>query len=412
VQDIGRALNVENVLEGSVRRAGDRLRITARLTRVDEGYQLWSNSYTRDLRDVFELQEEIAREIVGALRIRLTGEDSVRVGRPTVDLEAYDAYLRGRFLWHRRTRESLLAARDQFRHAVERAPDFARAHLGLADAYAVLGFYDHLPAQDAFPPARDAALRALELDPTLAQARATFGYVALYYDWDWQAAEREFRTAIQLRPHYSVAHQWLGNYLVAMGRFEEAVASMRRAVELDPLSLIASAALGWAHYHAGDQDRAGAQFRRTLELDPTFHLAYLWSGLSLLEAGDTEAALDALRRARELGANDPALTANLALGLALAGQQPEAARLLARLHERDGREYLPSFEMARAHLANGDEDRALDWLERAMRERSHSIAFLRVDPFLVPLHHHPRFIRLLHQAGLGAAPTAAETSRS
>jgi TolB-like protein/Tfp pilus assembly protein PilF len=399
VQEIGRALNVASVVEGSVRRAGARVRITARLTDVAGGYQLWSDSYTRDLRDIFEVQDEIARDVARVLRVRLVGEDSSLVRRPTDDLDAYDAYLRGRFLWHRRTRESLLDARDEFQRAVDRSPDFALAHLGLADALAVLGFYDHLPPRDAFPAARDAARRALAIEPGLAQAHATLGYVALYYDWDWDGAEREFRTAIRLSPDYSTAHQWLANHLVATGRFDEAADAMRRALEIEPLSLIASAALGWVHLLAGDHDAALAQLRSTLDLDPTFHLARVWEGLSLLDAGRHDQAIATLERARDDAPTDPTLAANLAMALALAGRELDARGILDDLEPAAGTGYLPAYEIARAHLALGDPDSAVQWLQRARDDRSHSIAFLAVDPFLSPLRGHGGFQRLLRETG-------------
>ncbi len=400
VQEIGRALNVASVVEGSVRKAGDQIRITARLTDARADEQLWSASYTRDLRDIFEVQEEIAREVVLALRGHLLGDDERIVDRPTNDIGAYDAYLRGRYLWHRRTRQSLLAAREQFRAAVRREPGFARAHLGLADAYAVMGFYDQIPPTEAFPAAQAAAQTALELDPQLAGAHATLGYVALYHDWDWSRAETEFRTAIAMDPRYSVAHQWLANYLVAMGRFDEAIASMRRALELDPLSLIASAALGWAHHFAGNQEAALDQYRRTLELEPGFQLAHLWNGLALLEADQPRTALRSIRRAVQLAPDDPLIVATLAFAQARAGATADALDLLAWLEAREQRQHTPSYEIAKVHLALGDRDAALTWLERAFRERSHSIAFLAVDPGLAPLHGDPAYRDLVRRADL------------
>lgn len=407
LREVGTKLNVATVLEGSVRRAGGQIQVTARLTHVREDSAVWSNSYTRELADVFEVQEEIAREVVSALRPRPLDDAERIVDPPTDDIVAYDAYLRGRHLLHRRTRESLPAARDAFRVAVQRAPGFAKAHLGLADAYVALGLHDRLPAAEAFPAASSAARTALGLDPSLAEAHATLGYVALYYERDWELAERELRTAVEVKPRHPVAHQWLATYLVAMGRFDEAAGSMRRAVELDPLSRIASATLGWVHYHAGNYEAALDQYRRTLELDPDFHLAHLWNGLALLETDQPRAALRSIRRALQLAPEDPLVIATLALAQARAGEGDDAERMLEWLRARQDRHHAPAYAIAKVHLAMGDAPRALEWLERAFDQRSHAIVFLAVDPQLAPLLNDPAFARLVSRAGLVTARAGA-----
>ena len=278
VREVGRRLSVGAVLEGSVRKMGPRLRVTTRLVETAQGYQLWSETYERDFEDAFAVQQAIAEEVAARLR----GNLGAGIAAPVVergaapDAESYDLYLKGRYAWHRRTAASLLTAVDLLRQAADRAPHWARAHAGLADAYAVSGFYDYLPPREAFPAAERTARRALELDPELAAPHATLGYVHLYYEWRWDPAEEEFRRAIALDPAYSTAHQWYGNYLTAMGRFPEAVAHMRDAQERDPLSLIANAALGWSQYYAREFHQASEQFRRTLELNPDFELAHLW----------------------------------------------------------------------------------------------------------------------------------------
>ena len=404
VRAVGARLGVAAVLEGSVRRDGDRLRITAQLVSVADGWQLWSETYDRAADDAFAVQQEIASAIVQTLRGRLVGgvADANAPGRP--DAAAYDLYLKGRhalylkgrYAWYSRTEEGLRSAASYFAQAVAQAPGYARAHAGLADAYAVLGFYDFLPPGEAFPKADSAARRAAQLDPTLGGPHATLGYVALYHGWDFARAEAEFRRAIALEPNYSTAHQWYANLLVAAGRFDEAERAMRRAEEIDPLSLIAKAALAWVHYHAGDNAAAVAQARETLELDPDYAVAHLWGGWALQAMDSLDAAVAAHRRAVAVTDGAALYVASLARSLALAGERAEAERLLAGLGSRtDGGRYVPSYEVAKVHLALGRADEALAWLERALDERSHSMAFLRVDPQLAPLRADPRFARLV-----------------
>jgi tetratricopeptide (TPR) repeat protein len=379
---------------------GPRLRVVTRLVETTEGYQLWSETYERDFEDAFAVQQEIARQVGARLRGNLgTPLSTAAVGRGAApDAESYDLYLKGRYAWHRRTAASLLSAVDLLRRAVERAPGWARAHAGLADAYAVSGFYDYLPPREAFPAAERAARRALELDAGLGAAHATLGYVHLYYEWRWDAAEDEFRRAIALDPAYSTAHQWYANHLTAMGRFTEAVEHVREAQERDPLSLIANAALGWCFYYARDYRQAVAHFRRTLELNPDFELAHLWQGHALEQLGELEEAEREIERAVQLSKGTPLTRAALAHVLATSGRRDSARAVLAKLVDPDAR-YVPSFEIAKAFLALGDRGTALEWLERAREERAHSMAFLAVDPQLDRLQGDPQFEALRRRVG-------------
>jgi TolB-like protein/DNA-binding SARP family transcriptional activator/Tfp pilus assembly protein PilF len=405
VRDIAARLNVSAVLEGSVRRADDRLRISVQLVDARNGYQLWSETYERELEDVFAIQDEISHAVVARLTGRLTGTEARRdPTRSGDDPEAYNLYLKGRFEWHKRTEQGLRNAAEYFRQAVERAPDYARAYAGRGDALAVLGFYDYLPPAEAFPPAREAATRALRIDPSLAQPHATLGYVALYYEWDWQRSEREFLQAIRLDPSYSTGRQWYANFLTAMGRFDEAVREMRAAQDLDPLSLIANAALGWVLYYAGEYERAIAQLDRTLELNPDFELAHLWRGLALEELGRLGEARQAMERAAHLSGGSAISLALLARTHALAGEREGARALLADLERGAGDRYVPAFEVAKVHEALGDRELALRWLERAREQRSHSIAFLAVDPQLSRLRDEPGFVALVRNVGLDRRP--------
>jgi tetratricopeptide (TPR) repeat protein len=286
----------------------------------------------------------------------------------------------------------LRAAAEHFRAAVEVAPDYARAWGGLADAYAVLGFYDYLPPRVAFPQAREAAQNALDIGPDNADAEATLGYVALYFDWDIPRAERHFVRSIQLRPESSKAHQWYGNLLTAAGRFDEAEASLRRATQLDPLSLIASAALGWTRYYAGHYDEALEQYELTLDLDENFELVYMWIGWLYEVQGDYDRAVAALEDARERSGGTGITTASLARTLALAGTPERSESLLSALENSDG--YVPAYEIAKARFALGQNDAAMQWLERAYDERSHSLVFLRVDPQLADVQDLEAFAAL------------------
>lgn len=388
-RQIADRLDVETILSGSIRLAGDQLRITAQLVDATTGYELWSETYQRTLADAFAIQEDIAEAIAGRLRSRYA--PAVAPTDVAEDAEAYNLYLRGRFEWHKRSEIGLHNAVKYLTEATTRAPRHARAHAALGDAYAVLGFYDYMPPRQAFPRAKAAALRALELDPTLAEAHNTLGYVALYHDWNWTEAERQFLRSIELDPRYSTAHQWYGNFLTAMGRFEEAAREMRLAQDIDPLSLIANAALGWVWYYEGKHERAVAQFDRTLELNPNFELAHLWRGQALQELRRHAEAQRSLERAVQLSGGSAISTALLAQLHARAGDGPRARALLASLEAgHDGR-YQPAFEIAKVHLALGDRTAALRWLRRARDERSHSIAFLKVDPQLAELRGVPEF---------------------
>lgn len=398
VPSIGRALGVDGLLEGSVRSAEGRVRIAVRLVDARSGYQIWSDSWESAGRDVLTMQDEVAAGVLGVLR---PGTATMAPATRRIDPAAYDLYLKGRYLWHRRTRDSLTEAAAAFEQAVALAPDFAEAHSGEADAFAVLGFYDHLPPREAFPRAKAAALRALRLNPDLAEAHASLGYTALYYDWDWAAAERALDRAIGLNPSYSTAHQWRANLLVARGRFDEAVSAMRRAQAIDPLSLIASAALGWVQYYRGDFDAAVQQCRTTIALNAGFEQAWVWGGMALEAAGRLDDARDMLDRAAALSRRSPSVLAALARTMAVAGDR-NGALALKREIERGGLVYLPAYEMAKLSLGLGDTAEALDWLRRARDQRSHSLVFLAVDPQLAALRHTRAFLALV--AEVGAAP--------
>ena len=408
-REVAERLNVAWLVEGSVRRAGDMLRIVAQLTDPSSGYLVWSESYDRTSSDIFAIQAEIAGAIASRLASTLGGTGAAvppAIARAAKDPATYDLYLRARYQWHRRSEQSLRDSIPLFEQVVTREPENARAWVGLADTYAVMGVYDYLPPRLAFPLADSAARHAIVLDGSLAAPYATLGYVDTYFRWDWRAAEDTFHRAIELEPTYSVAHQWYSNLLVARGRFEDAEREMRRAAELDPLSLIAHAGIGWLLIFAGQYDRAIHQLELALKLDAEFALAHLWMGLAHLYADRPRQAIPHL--GRMLSLSESGTTENV-LGLgalarahAAAGAIDEAHAILTGLLEQEaiGR-YVSSFQLAKVFQAVGDVPSALDRLERAFDERSHSMVFLRVDPQLAELSGEPRYRRLV-QAVEGA----------
>ncbi|HEY7612130.1 MAG TPA: tetratricopeptide repeat protein [Gemmatimonadales bacterium] len=399
-KEVGERLGVTRVIDGSVRREGSRLRIAVRLADARSGYQLWSTAFDREVAGMLETQEELARAIAGALRVRLGAGESVASPGATVDdAAAYDLYLRGRYHWHRRTEADLRAAVAAFEEAVRRAPDYARAWAGLADAYAIIGFYDWGPPSEFFPKAREAALRAREEEELRGEAEATLGYVTFYYDWDWPAAETHFREAIRLEPRSSKAHQWYANFLTGMGRFDEAEREMRAATELEPLSLIANAALCWVWYHAGRFEDAVRQCSGTLELDSTFMLAHLWRGWAWSGLGRWDSATVDIEHAVQSTGHGTLPLGSLAYAIGGGGRMG-AGTILAELRARSQRGYEPAYEIAKAALGAGWKDEALDWLERALEDRAHSMVFLKTDPQLASLRGEERFKELVRRVGL------------
>ena len=416
VREVGRRLGVGAVVEGSVRKSGRRLRIAAQLVNTANGYTLWTEAFDREFDDVFAIQEEISRAGVANLPGTLAGRERVTLAeRSTQDPEAYDLYLKGRFAWHQRTRAGLRQAVEYFGQATSRAPDYARAYVGLGDAYAVNAFYDYLAPSDAYPKAEAAARRALELDPTLAAPHATLGYVLTYYHLDWPRAEEEFKRALAADPGYSTAHQWYANLLTVAARFDEAEREFRAAQEADPLSLIANAALGWSFYFAGKYDAALEQCRRALALNPNFELAHLWGGWALDEMGREPEAREWIERAVRLSKGSPLPRLALAHALARSGSRTASDSARAIVREIEGRrargEYKPAYEIGKVHLALGDRAAALAWLTRAADERSHSRAYLKVDPQLAPLRGDPRFEALRSARDSASTDAVARAER-
>ncbi|MES3035609.1 MAG: protein kinase [Gemmatimonadota bacterium] len=395
IRAIGQELGVSYIVEGSLQRVGDQLRITARLVSVDDGMQIWAQPFRRTAGDAFALQQDIAEAIARALQVKLVvgRADSLDV-RP--DATAYDLYLKGRYAWATRTEASARLALRFFEQAIENDSLYAPAYVGVADANAALGFYDYLEPGKAFPRAEAAARRAIALDGRLAEPHSTLGYVHLYYHWDLKRGEAEFKRAIELNDDYAIGHQWYANLLMSDGRFDEAVREMRRAQQRDPVSPTAIAAEGWVHYYAGDYASAMQVFQRVFGFNPNYTLALNWAGLTLLEMDSLPQAIALHRRLLATADSSGLNIATLARSLAVAGQRLEALRLLDILVSRDAaKRYVPAYEVAKVYAAIERGDDALAWLEKARTQRSHSIVYLKVDPAWRWLRRDPRFSTLV-----------------
>jgi serine/threonine-protein kinase len=401
-QTAGLELNVRAVFTGRVFQHGDSLVVKVELIDVDHESQLWGEQYRRTLTDVFELEEEISREISGKLRLRLSGEEKKRlVKRYTENTEAYHLYLKGRYYTNKRTGEWIKKGIEYFRLATDTDPNYALAYAGLADAYAFLASSTGgMPPRETYPKAKAAALKALEIDDALAEAHTSLGFFHLMYDWNFAEAEKEFKRAIKLNPGYANAHDGYGFLLKATGRNEEAIRASRQAKQLDPLSLFTNVSLGWAYYFARDYERAARQGRKALEMEPRFDFAYWIVGLALAGQGRVEESIDALNQAVTLTGGGLTYEAHLGYVYALARKRGEAREVIDRLEEAAKEKYVSAYYFAIIHLGLGEHEQTFDWLERAAEERSGFLAFVKVEPMFDPLRSDSRFSNLLVRMGL------------
>ncbi|MEM1205204.1 MAG: protein kinase [Acidobacteriota bacterium] len=401
--EVGRRLQVTTVFGGSVRKSQTRVRITARLSSVADGTILWSAKYDRELRSLFDIQDEIAEKIAGALELTLMGDPGPAGGGPgeTHSFEAYNHYLKGRYCWNKRSDEHLRQAVEYFKMAISDAPDFARAHAGLADTYTMLGTYGTVPPTEAMPHARSAAEEALRLADGLAEVYTSRGCVRAAYEWDFEGADDDFLHAVELDPGYATAYQWHAmNSLIPRGRFHSAIGQLEKALEIEPRSLAINASLGLCHYYAGRPEDAVLEYRRTLEIDDSFVLALVFLGHSLRELGRPEEALEALMRAAELTTRRPNVTSALGVVHAQLGDTEGAWGLLEKLLASARGRYVPPTLLAHLYAALGELDLALNALDRALRVRTADLIWLGVDPIWKPLHGCERFRQILGEVGL------------
>ncbi|HET9604629.1 MAG TPA: protein kinase [Gemmatimonadales bacterium] len=398
VRQIGEKLGVSSVLEGSVRKVGNRIRITAQLISVENGYHLWSESYDRQLEDVFAVQDEISRAIVDALKLRLA-DDAAQVVAPTKNLEAYTLYLKGRFFFVKLSEPGLRKALDLFQRALLQDPGFARAYAGIADVWCNLAD-DWVAPDEAYPRAKAAAERALQRDPELAEAITSIGKVLCWHEWDFAAAEAQLARAVALSPNYAEAHYVHGTALPLVGRLDDAIETMAKALKLDPLSVHYSEWLARFLLYAHDYDGAIAQAHRTLEMDEVCIRAPHYIGSAYLAMGDAETALTWYRRAQALEKAVRSYDAMIVRALAALGQREEADAIMLRLEEESRQQYLRSEILAMGYAAVGDLDRAFDSLERAFQARSAGLIYLHLDPGYAPLRGDPRYADLVGRIGL------------
>jgi TolB-like protein/Tfp pilus assembly protein PilF len=398
LRELAQELHVDGIVEGTVQRSGERLRISAQLLHAPTDTHLWAESYDRDLRDVLALQSEVAQAIAREIRIKLTPVDQARFAeaRP-VDPEAYEAYLKGRYHWNRRSGEGLKKALQYFQQAVAKDPNYAAAYLGLADCLSVLGWTGFVAPDEGCGRAGGLIVQALEIDRGSGEAHASLGFATMLYDYDFTTAEKEFERSIELSPRYATAHQWFGLYLALMARFEEGYTELKRAVRLDPHSLMIRVTLGFVCWCWRRYDEAIEQFEKVLETDPNFLWAHCDIGFTYADHSMYERAIAAGRKAVELSQGAPTFVALLGDEYAVAGHLVEARKTLGQLRELSKQQYVTSYMVARIHAAMGETDEALRWLETAYQERAAWMVILKVDPRFDYMRSDPRFLDMMRR---------------
>jgi len=400
VAEIARERGAGAVVASAIQRLGDTVRMTTELTLANEDRVIWGQTYEGSRGDLLRMQREAARAIAVALRRSLTPVQQAGLARTrAIDPDALDLYVKGRHWWNRRGRSALLESISDFQQALDIDPTFALAYAGMADAYVQLGYGSLLRPDDAFPKARESARRALELDSTLAEPHATLGYVQMYYDWNWTAAESEFRRAIALNPGYATAHEWYGLFLTAMGRFDEALAHERRAQELDPLSVAVAGTAAWVLYYSGRLAEAEREARIAVRVEPGFELGHFFLGRMLEAKGDLDGALAEYGATGRLRDWIPTVAAYGHV-MGMQGRRADAEAVLARMDSMARTEYVTAYGVALVHAALGQRDSAFAWLDRGVAERTHWLVWLERDPRWETLRADPRFEDLAQRVGL------------
>lgn len=399
--EIARELNVEAVVEGSVLRSGERVRINAQLIHAATDRHLWADKYERDLRDVLTLQSEVAQAIAAEIRIKVTPQEQARLAsaRP-VHPEVYDAYLRGRFHWNKRTEEGLRKGLEYFRQSIEKDSSYALGYAGVAECHNMLGFWGLLPPNEVYPAAKAAATKALEIDETLAEAHTALAWPMFVYDWDWAGAARELERAVELSPGYATGYQWRAHYFTYLGRHTEALAQVKRTLELDPVSLVMNSNAAFMNFLAREFDQAMQHAQRALELDPTFAPPHLFLGRVYEQKQMFGEAVAEFEKAIMLSASSPVMLAALGHAYAAWGKRSEAQKVLKELRDLSGRRYVSSYYIAMLHAGLGEREQALIWLEKAYQERSAWLVMIKVEPGLDILRVDPRFQEMLRGIGL------------
>jgi TolB-like protein/DNA-binding winged helix-turn-helix (wHTH) protein/Flp pilus assembly protein TadD len=399
-KEIGKELNADYLVQGSVRRSSDRVRITVQLIQAQNQTDLWTESYDREVKDLFAVQDSVVQSIASQIHIALTEEQKTRLANPRLTRpEAYEAYLKGRYYWNKRTADGLQKAEHYFQQAIDSDPTYAAAYSGLADCNSGLAWHGFKSPANALPKALSAARKAVEIDPQSAEAHASLG-IALSHGWDWAGAEAEFRRALELDPQYANAHHWYGDYLSIKRRHNEALAEARRALELDPLNLMIGTWVALRYYQARDYSRAIEQARNSVELDSNFAAAHLLLGEGYVQAGLHSESFSELKRAASLSGDSPLYTAQVAVALAAAGRKREALRIAHELETISRKRYVSPYGLAQIYAAlNSDED-TFKWLQAAYGDRAVWMGYLAVDPIFDRYRSDHRFQELLGRIGL------------
>ncbi len=402
--EIARELKVEAVIEGTVVRSGSRVRIAAQLIEAATDTHLWGRNYESDVRDVLALQSDVARTIAHEIQIQLTPQEKARLaGTRPVDPEAYEAFLKGRHHWYRRSPDALKKALEYLQQAIAKDPTFAMAYAGLADAYNSLGWdiFGILPPEESFPKAKDAAKKALELDPNCAEAHAALGNAAMCYDWDWVTAETEFRRAIELKPQYGPVHIWYSHFLRAMGQNEESFEEARRALECDPLGLVLNMHMGWHYVYSREYQQAIEQLLKTLELDPGFIMTHVFLGEAYEQMGMFAQAIAEFEKAVNLSEREPIYLAGLGHAFAVSGRRDEALQTIQELNQLSTRRYVSARGVAEIYMGLGDKEQAFAWLDKAFQQRNGWLLHLKENPRYDILRTDPRYRDLVRRMNLG-----------
>jgi serine/threonine-protein kinase len=398
-RQIGRELQVDAVVTGSIYHLGDDLRVQVSLVNTADGAQLWGKQYNRKFSDIFQVQADISNEITEEMRLKLSGEQIKQMQKNyTENVEAYRLYLKGRYYLNRRNEESFLQGIESFQQAIQLDPDYALAYAGLADGYALLCNWGFWPSTEGYPKSKAAAEKALALDSTLAEAHISLAAVKSSYEWKWKEAEADFIRGLELNPNYATGHLWYSFYLLLLGRSEEALREVEKAQQLDPLSLIINANRGYTLYVARRYDEAREAIQKTLRLDPNFSIAYQYLAYTQIQEKRLSEAVNSIRKALEIAPENLTFRADLASALAINGQIIPAREILDDLLAR--KDYVPPVEIAVIYISLGDRENALLWLEQAYQTRSDQITYIKQEPRFDPLRNDPRFQDLVTRIGL------------
>jgi serine/threonine protein kinase/tetratricopeptide (TPR) repeat protein len=401
VREIGKKLDVETVLEGSVRKAGNRIRITSQLINVADGYHLWSEKYDRDMEDIFAIQDEVTLAIVDTLKVKLLGGEKVELTkRYTDNIEAYNLNLKGRHFLKHYTKEGLQKGLEAFQQAIEKDPKYAMAYVGIATYFNNLGYYNFVPPKDAFPKAKEATEKALEIDDSLGEAHTSLGFYKMFYEWDWEGAEKELKRGIELNPSNASSLNMYAHYLWIMGRFDEALKENKRAQELNPLSRMVAQTRATIYWTGRQYDRAIEEYKKLLEMSPDYYTARFWLAFPYAFKGMHDEAIAAVEKAMTVsGGGVPLMWVAMGFIYAIVGKKDEAKKVLNKILEQSKKSYVASWMVAAVYGGLGERDKAFEWLEKSFKERDHWLTYLKTSPVVDNLRSDPRFPKMLKRMG-------------